>query len=227
MSRTTRAAWILGLFPAFAYAAPADPDEVPDARTDAPVSPPVATHAPARIPKAFVGVGVGAVVPLAHLRPALFPDLEGGIVLPVLEGRLQPYLALSYAAPSQTGTLSDDAFPDGYDWDLHVRTYQATIGVRARLSPWTESLSPDFSLGPVLALVEPVVGGTAGGSDFPASSERFFVCGVHVGAGVEGRAGPGQVELQIGFDALPLSGALTGATLLPNLAPSLGYRIDR
>jgi hypothetical protein len=205
-------------------AVPSDADEV-----TLPSAAPIEAPAPASmpVPHAFVAAQAGAAVPLAGLEATAAIGLEGGVVLPMFGGRLLPVLGLAYAGPTGTGTVSDPAFPDGYRWDLDVRIVSAALGLRVRLLPWSEPLSPELAIGPTLDVHAITLSGRAGTGVIAPEHDVEVAAGGFVSAGVAGRLGPGQLTLQVALTAEPLHGVLTGDILLPTLTPSVGYRILR
>lgn len=177
--------------------------------------------APPPAPRLFAGASVGAALPLADFGPAVAPSVEAGAVLPVLGGRLLPFVGVAYLATAAEGT------GEGYAWSLRMHLPSATAGLRVRVLPWTEAISPELSVGPTFAYALCVAGGERGGAAFPVTREGAFTVGISGAAGLAVRAGPGQFDARLGFTALPVSGVLTGSTIVSTLTPSAGYRILR
>jgi hypothetical protein len=234
MSRTGSALLLLLLTGAPALAqepgsAPDEPDEPDEDELPLPAVPlPVANiaTAPVPVPRLYVGAHVGASFALAALGPGVTPSIEaGGLIGP--DGRFQPFLSVSYTEAHATGTAEDPAFPDGYTWTLARRSTTVAPGLRVRLLPWRERLSPEFAAGPLLDIASITVGGASGDAAFPETTEARVAGGGFVSAGLAGRLGPGQLEGHVTLCVVPETGDLTGSLLLPTLAPSIGYRVTR
>jgi hypothetical protein len=211
-----------------APAGPIDPDELPDALpADGTLAPPTRPGpATPPVPRVVLGVNVGAALPLAGLGPSVAPGLEAGVVLDP-KGRYTVLLGLGYAGGVATGTGEDPAFSEGYTWVLSMRSMQVAPALRVRVLPWEETLSPELSAGPILAVGDAVASGSAGGAPFPETREARLAPGGFVAAGLAGRVGPGVLEGRLTFSVLHYDAVLTGPAFVPSLTPAIGYRVQR
>ncbi len=177
-------------------------------------------------PRLYVGANVGAGFALAHFGPSVVPGLEAGAVLD-RDGRIQPFLGVQYAESHATGEADAPAFPDGYTWTLALRGMTVAPGLRIRVLPWRERVSPELAAGPMLLLGDVAVSGSADGAPFPETRQTRAAGGGFFSAGLVGRLGPGQLEGHVTFSLVRLEGDLTGGAFVPSLTPSIGYRVSR
>ncbi len=198
-------------------------EELPDA-APAPMAPPAADLPP--VPTVVLGANLGAALPLMHLGPSVAPGLEAGVVVDD-GGRFTVLLGLGYSGGTATGTGTDPAFPDGYDWSVTLRALQLTPAFRWRVLPWGEPLSPEVAAGPLLILGDAVATGSAGGAAFPETREARVAPGGFVSGGLVGRVGPGTLEGRVTFSLTHVDGALTGPAFIPAVTPAIGYRVER
>lgn len=173
-----------------------------------------------------VALSVGAGVSLSGLGLSASPGVEAGYVLGP-GGRLTVLLGADYRGGHAEGRGKDPSLDEGFAWTLDLRSFQLNPGIRWRILPWTEAISPELALGPTLAVGEARVGGKADGAAFPETREPWAAPGGWAAAGIVGRVGPGLLEGRVSFSLAALESNLTGSALLPTITPSVGYRILR
>ena len=183
----------------------------------------LAETAPGRLD---VAVSLGAGVSLGGLGLSAAPGVEAGVLLGE-NGRFTALLGGNYSGGHAEGRGKDAGAPSGFTWELDVRGFQLDPGVRWRVLPWSEAISPEIGLGPMLSVGEATVTGRADGASFPETSEPWAAIGGWASGGIVGRVGPGMLEGRVAFSLLPMATNLTGSALLPTLTPSVGYRIVR
>lgn len=173
-----------------------------------------------------VGLDVGPAMPISGQGLGLLSRLELGLWLPPLGGRLMPNVALSWSAPSSSGTLPDETVEGTYTWTAVQRQLFLAPGLRARLSPAHVDLSPELSAAPVFAWTWTVVDGAIDGEPLARAIEPAYAIGWTASLGLGWTLGPGQLTAAFSATRVGLTGVVTGRVAAASLTPTVGYRIS-
>ena len=177
-------------------------------------------EAPART-EGRVGLRAGAWIPLDALRPGITPGVEAGASLPWWGARLRPYVALDYGRGSAQVTGEDDRLDAAWSVDVELHTWALSGGLDLRLLSWREAISPTlrFGGGWLFTTVR------ASGEDLLPAGEQQSGPAWTVGAGLDGRVGPGWLGGGLHLTAGRLDGVLTGALPYRILQPTVAYHV--
>ena len=185
--------------------------------------------ATARLPRAWIGVKAGALLPQAFtpLGTNLVVDAEAGLVLPFGGGHLEVMAWAAYAQPPADGASLDARVPGGaYDWSITQRELSVAVAGVFRLQRPSPSarLAPYVGLGPKLYFLQTKANGAAAGQPFGEYSETSTELGGTVLGGVDYRVGPGTVvgELEVGLS--DLDHLTTGDASTGSVEVKVGYR---
>jgi hypothetical protein len=175
------------------------------------------------------GAGIGA--PLSELGPTFVGEVELGYALPLPEpiGRsLELFTAGAYLAPATEGraAMADPRLPgDGtFTYEVTARAVVLTLGARYRVPLAGETIAPYLAAGGRLYLLRTEIEGEVSGQALGATDETASTFGLHLGAGVDIRFGPGAllIEAQLGY--APLDGYVMRDTNAGALVLLAGYR---
>ena len=177
-----------------------------------------------------VGAHLGVIAPgvSSELGAHVVATLEGGYVLPWLEGRLQVFGSVSYAQPERSETRDDPRLEDAggtYQYTTIQRELTFDAGLLARLFPPGEPFNAYASFAPRLFLLETETYGKAGGEKFGTNYEQSTKFGFCFALGGEMILGPGRILVQLGFSYSQLQHAITGNVPTGALTASAGYRM--
>jgi hypothetical protein len=177
-----------------------------------------------------VGAHLGVIHPgvSSNLGAHVVATLEGGYILPWLDGRLQAFGSLSYAQPERSGTRVDPRLVDAggkYKFTTIQREFTIDAGLLARLFPLGERFNAYASLAPRLFLLETETYGEAGGEKFGTNYEQSTKFGFCFAMGGEMILGPGRILLQLGFSYSQLQHEFTGNVPTAALTATAGYRM--
>ncbi len=177
-----------------------------------------------------VGAHLGLIHPgvSSELGAHVVTTLEGGYVLPWLEGRLQVFGSVSYAQPERSETLEDPRLEDAggtYQFTTIQRELTFDVGMLARLFPLGEPYNAYASFAPRLFLLQTETYGKAGDEKFGTNYEQSTKIGFCFAMGGEMILGPGRILLQLGFSYSQLQHATTGDVPTGALIATAGYRI--
>lgn len=191
--------------------------------------------APAEEPEAVdkvivVGAHLGVIAPgvSSELGAHVVATLEGGYILPWLEGRLQVFGSVSYAQPERSETREDPRLEDAggtYQYTTIQRELTFDAGLLARLFPLGTPYNAYASFAPRLFLLETETYGKAGGEKFGTNYEQSTKFGFCFAMGGEMILGPGRILVQLGFSYSQLQHAITGNVPTGALTASAGYRM--
>lgn len=209
--------------PAAPTPADADDEELPDV-APAPLTRASIKVAAPPVPRVGLGLTVGAAIPLQTLGPSLAPGLEAIVYLDE-GGRFSVVLGAGFSGGEASGTAGSEDAP--YTWTLALQTFSFGPALRWRALRWEEKLWPEVSVGPTIGAWAARAGGAWGGGVFPETTESEVAFGGQAAVGLAGRVGPGTLEGRATFTITRFDGALTGAALLPAIAPAIGYRVER
>ncbi len=173
-------------------------------------------------------VGAGFGQPFGPFGSSLVPELEVGYVLPMLDGGLVPFLAVTYAAPrARAEAEADERLPgDGVmSYDIVKEQLVLTLGARYFLPLDLEPVAPYLAAGPRLYLMRARVRAEAGGEYFGYNEESETRAGLHLAAGGEMALGPGSALLEIGLGYAKIDGYVLRDTNVGALTMAVGYRM--
>jgi hypothetical protein len=207
---------------------PKDTPPVIEERKVVEVVPPV--ESPALDKVIVVGARLGAIHPgvSSELGSHVLATLEGGYVLPWLDGRLQVFGSLSYAQPERSETREDPRLVDAggrYTFTTIQREFIIDAGLLARLFPLNQTFNAYASFAPRLFLLETETYGEAGGEKFGTNYEQSTKFGFNFALGAEMILGPGRILAQVGFSYSQLQHEFTGDVPNGALTTSVGYRL--
>lgn len=201
-------------------------DEAPAA----PAPAPAAVKAPKPLavdrPHAVIGLGLGAVLPTSAPPSAfVLPRLEVGVTLPVVGGRLQPFLTGQWAGLPVTGAGDDPRVPGG-TWTYAGTHHEGHVGggLLARFLPLDAKGNGYLSLAGIAAVHRTILDGEAEGNAFGTYDETSVGGGLLAEVGGELRLGPGRLVLGVQLGWAPIDGTLPGKRDLVLLTPIVGYR---
>jgi len=180
--------------------------------------------------RVVVGARLGVFLPQlsSALGTHLTATLEGGYILPWIDGRLQAFGALSYTQPER----SADGLPDGrlpeadsaYTFTTVQRELAFDAGFLLRFLPIETRFNAYFCTGLRVLWLQTETSGRAGDEKFGTNYEQSTKIGFTSGLGAEVILGPGRVMLQVSFGYSQLQHGLTGNVPTGALAASAGYR---
>lgn len=173
-------------------------------------------------------VGGGFSQVFSDLGAAFVPELEVGVILPVLDQALTIFVAGQWAAPTAEGSEEADARLPGdgvMSWEVTQSQAIITFGLLFRIPAGGDLLRPYLAGGGRVYLMETEVSGAAGGEAFGTNTETATQWGGYGAAGVDFFVGPGAilVELQVGYSAL--DGYVMRNTNTGALNAMVGYRL--
>jgi hypothetical protein len=177
-----------------------------------------------------VGAQLGAIHPgvSSELGSHVLATIEGGYVLPWLDGRLQVFGSLSYAQPERSETRVDPRLVDAggrYTFTTIQREFIIDAGILARLFPLNATFNAYASFAPRLFLLGTETYGEAGGEKFGTNYEQSTKFGFNFALGGEMILGPGRILAQLGFSYSQLQHEFTGDVPNGALTTSIGYRL--
>lgn len=180
----------------------------------------------ADIPRVSVGASLGGAVSLSGLGVGYAAGGEAS-VYPERSGRVEILFGGGIASGAARGTGSDAAFEEPFQWTLDMSSLYLDAGVRVRLLPLREPISPVVGIGPLSTFGTATAGGSANGVPLPTTTEAWWGVGGWARAGLAARVGPGSLEGAVDLQVSTCQSQLAGAPLLTSLIPAVRYRIER
>lgn len=176
--------------------------------------------------RAWVGARAGLALNAAPLDPSVSPGVELGLVLPILDERLRPFVGGAWNAPAADLSGTDPSLAEG--WSATVKSQQGRLsaGVYGRLFGRRTPVSPELVLAPQLWLTRTVTETRGAGTVLSRSAERQVLPALGVGVGLGGDLGPGQIAAHAMVNLARSSAVLTGDASLRSTDITLAYRLE-
>jgi hypothetical protein len=176
-----------------------------------------------------VGARLGVFLPQisSELETNMVGTVEGGYILPWIDGRVQVFGAFAYAQPEHSETVEDARFAaigGTYQFTTIQRELTIDLGVLGRLFSIESTFNAYLALGPRLYLLETETYGEAGGEQFGTNKEQSTKVGVYAALGGEMWLGPGMLLAQLSLAASDLGHDITGDVSTSAMMFSIGYR---
>ena len=176
-----------------------------------------------------VGARLGVFLPQvsSELGAYVVATLEGGYILPWLDGRFQVFGAVAYTQPERSENRTDERLTEtggNYTYTTIQRELTVEAGLLFRFLPIETRFNAYASLAPRLYMLQTETFGEAGDEKFGTNLEQSTKIGFSFSLGGEMILGPGRILLQVAFAYSQLQHEVTGNVPTGALIVAAGYR---
>ena len=156
--------------------------------------------------------------------PAVAPRLSVGLLSPLLRSRLHPELAFGYAVASTLRDGPSDSVGT-YSVSAQQQAFEISPGLRIRVLPVGQSVSPELGVAPVFQFARRNLEGEVGGSTIQPPTQGGTGVGIRLSAGVAALFHRyGQIGGHVAMTRVASGSEITGTVTPTAFSLGLSYR---